>query len=171
MKKCPQCGLTYDDDTLFYCLNDGTDLSEAFDPTEAETVYKKPLPPFAAPLAGKLNKKLIYVILILGAAVSAAVILWLVYQSSDSRSQRCVLYNDEPKENSVITRSNCDRASCDDDSNTIIGAQANGTEIERLKTTAIKSRYKKFNWVQVVIQNQYKPTVWVADTKIKCTSQ
>lgn len=34
MKKCPQCSRTYPDDTLAFCLEDGSLLSASFDPRE-----------------------------------------------------------------------------------------------------------------------------------------
>lgn len=38
MKQCPQCKTTYTDDTLSFCLADGTPLASKTRPTEAETV-------------------------------------------------------------------------------------------------------------------------------------
>ena len=32
MKKCPACNRTYTDDTLKFCLEDGSSLSAAYDP-------------------------------------------------------------------------------------------------------------------------------------------
>src|SRR5438128_8819414 len=32
MKKCPTCNRTYSDDTLRFCLEDGSSLSAAYDP-------------------------------------------------------------------------------------------------------------------------------------------
>ncbi|HEX8733844.1 MAG TPA: hypothetical protein VF721_00885 [Pyrinomonadaceae bacterium] len=167
MKKCPYCQLTYDDNTLFYCLNDGKPLFDVSDEPEAETVAINPPP--APP--SKSNNKLIPLTIILSSAlVSAALILWLIYPAS-SQSQKCVLYNNDPNESFVMTRINCDKFSCDDDPNTSRGSKPNGTEIQRLNTPAVKSKSKKFNWTQVTILEEAKMTVWVADTKIKCTSQ
>lgn len=62
MKQCPQCKTTYTDDTLSFCLSDGTPLAAMPRPTEAETLVSytpaKPVvidvaqdtpPTFAAP--------------------------------------------------------------------------------------------------------------------------
>lgn len=39
MKSCPSCNLKYADDTLQFCLNDGTQLAEFADPDEPATVF------------------------------------------------------------------------------------------------------------------------------------
>lgn len=173
MRQCPRCNQTYKDETLYYCVNDGARLSAVFDPEETVVIH----PPRVAPvvLIKRINKLIPAALLLV--VVTLMVILARGVWSSNHRSQlpapsqRCVLFNNDPKENSVMTRINCDGYSCDDDPGTAIGSKPNGTEVERLNTPAIRSKYKKFNWVQVVIKNEYRPVVWVADTKISCKDQ
>ncbi|HEX8265063.1 MAG TPA: hypothetical protein VF596_06525 [Pyrinomonadaceae bacterium] len=43
MKKCPQCGQTYEDESLFFCLSDGASLASAPDP-EATRLAAPPIP-------------------------------------------------------------------------------------------------------------------------------
>jgi len=47
MKRCPTCNRSYPDDTLSFCLEDGTRLASDYDP-EA-TVIAQPRPPSAQP--------------------------------------------------------------------------------------------------------------------------
>ncbi len=49
MKRCPTCNRTYQDDTLVYCLEDGTQLSRGYDPqaTVAAPPVTAVLPPDA----------------------------------------------------------------------------------------------------------------------------
>jgi hypothetical protein len=44
MKKCPKCQRTYPDDTLAFCLEDGTVLSAPYDPRETRPVNREPPP-------------------------------------------------------------------------------------------------------------------------------
>jgi hypothetical protein len=170
MKQCPQCNRTYKDETLSYCVNDGTRLSASFDPEET-VVLTRPLVAPVVPI--KQANKLIPIAILLVIVTLVAIFVQGVWSRNPSSpfsplTQRCVLFNNDPKENSVMTRINCDRYFCDDDPVTAIGSKPNGTKVERLNTPAIRSKYKKFNWVQVVITDEHRPVVWVSDTKISC---
>jgi hypothetical protein len=169
MKQCPQCNRTYEDESLNFCLKDGATLRALFD---AEgTVVMNP-PPVSHPEPVRQKKNLTLTLALISVALIGLLgIVWWQSRPAKSALQQCVLYNDDARETSVMTRMNCDRFSCDDDTSTAIGSKPNGTAVERLNTPAIKSKYKKFNWVQVTILNEYKPTVWVADTKISCKNQ
>ena len=52
MKKCPACGTQYSDDTLLYCLQDGTSLESVFI-TETPTVVLDEVE--TAPRAARVN--------------------------------------------------------------------------------------------------------------------
>lgn len=70
MKQCPTCNRTYPDDSLRFCLEDGSPLSPANDPdatlvmSQTETATKTMVPPSAA---AKSNQKLIYIAIVIGA--------------------------------------------------------------------------------------------------------
>jgi hypothetical protein len=52
MKQCPQCNQAYSDDTLRYCLADGTPLIPVYSATEEPTVVLPPATP--APITNKV---------------------------------------------------------------------------------------------------------------------
>jgi hypothetical protein len=170
MKQCPRCNRTYKDEALCFCVNDGTRLSAVFDPEETVVFHPLPVVPIV-PI--KRFNKLIPSALLAAIVTVVAILGWDLWTRNHTLPftappQRCVLFNNDPKENSVMTRINCDGYSCDDDPGTAIGSKPNGTEVERMNTPAIRSKYEKFNWVQVIVKNEYRPVVWVADIKISC---
>jgi hypothetical protein len=80
MKQCPTCNRTFPDDSLRFCLEDGSPLSLTNDPdatlvmSQAETSTKPAAPPAAAlpPTAARANHKLIYVAIAFAALLLGA---------------------------------------------------------------------------------------------------
>jgi hypothetical protein len=56
MKQCPKCNRIYDDETLNFCLNDGTTLSIAYD-SEATITIPRPFPAVTPPTEVLSNKQ------------------------------------------------------------------------------------------------------------------
>jgi hypothetical protein len=122
MKKCPRCQRTYADDTLSYCLDDGTRLNSTDDPAAtlvsqfpqppAPTVaYEPPTmpPPMAAPVAtstAPVSVKRRWPLLVIGALVLAALAIGLVvggfiFQRYDSPSSTAATPSPSPTPSSV----------------------------------------------------------------------
>jgi serine/threonine protein kinase len=78
----------------------------------------------------------------------------------------CVLYNDDPAQQTVNVRSDCDKRSCDLDASTILREYPNNTLIRVNREIQVKAR-KDFYWTQIVIIKTGE-AVWVASSKIRC---
>lgn len=78
----------------------------------------------------------------------------------------CVLYNNDPSQQTVNVRANCDKISCDDEASTILGEYPNNTAIRVNREIKVKAR-KNFYWMQIVIVGSGE-VAWVASSKIRC---
>jgi hypothetical protein len=88
MKRCSQCGRTYPDDSLAFCLDDGSLLSAPYDPnaTLRMSPPTNPTPTEVLPSAGKVepakrwnNSLGLYLVIGLGALVLGGVIVgWMM---------------------------------------------------------------------------------------------
>lgn len=86
MKRCPQCKRTYDE-SLSFCLEDGTVLSAAHDPQETLLMSRPevlPLPRTIAspesPARHSANRRLLYALILLLAILGAGVTVALFYE-------------------------------------------------------------------------------------------
>jgi serine/threonine protein kinase len=82
-----------------------------------------------------------------------------------SRSS-CVLYNDDPTQQAVNVRANCDKKSCDQDPSTILKEYPNNTMVRVNREVKVKAR-KDFYWTQIVIVESGE-IAWAASSKIRC---
>jgi hypothetical protein len=143
MKQCPTCNRVYYDKSLKFCLDDGAFL------TESVWTREQKLAAFMGLIA-----LITCIIMLLG---------WQYPQPLPS--EQCFLYNNNPQENKIRVRFDCNRRSCDDDETTIIGMYDNGTQIQRKETPPVHG--KGFNWIQIIISSGGQ-TVWVSENKISC---
>lgn len=96
MKKCPTCNRTYADETLTYCLADGSLLSAPYDPEATQRIYPSRitnspptevlpsnLPP-SQPLPQSRNSILTYVVIgLLALIAGGGIVAWLKSESKD----------------------------------------------------------------------------------------
>ena len=87
MKRCPQCNRTYADETLTYCLADGSLLSAPYDPEATQVMsYPTNLPPTIEALPLKQSKghsrniNLSYIIIVLLAVLLTGSAVALFYE-------------------------------------------------------------------------------------------
>ncbi|MDQ3818828.1 MAG: hypothetical protein M3362_14285, partial [Acidobacteriota bacterium] len=111
MKRCPKCNRTFED-TLTYCLIDGSILSAPFDPQAAFIIPQQNL---AAPMvhpARKSNRTLWIVLAcsLLLAALAAGVIALVNRNSNSSESSSNVAQQDKPKTNEAGTNNRNDNS-------------------------------------------------------------
>jgi len=96
MKSCPTCRRIYTDETLIYCLNDGSTLSTRYTPTATQpssplrTTSPPPtefLPPYQSQLPLKANNRwLLYAaITLLCVVIGGGVIIWLQSKETNPR--------------------------------------------------------------------------------------
>lgn len=84
MKRCPTCNRSYDDDTLSFCLEDGTRLATAYDP-EA-TVVSRPRPPSPPRESGNRRIYQFTILLLLLLLVSAGIGLYVGFSANLRRN-------------------------------------------------------------------------------------
>ncbi|HYG82291.1 MAG TPA: SPOR domain-containing protein [Pyrinomonadaceae bacterium] len=93
MKRCPTCGRTYADESLSYCLDDGSVLSAPYEPEQTQRIpapratnlVTEALPAGQAPRTSREGRKplLIYAIVsLLALLAGGAVVAWVMRNSS-----------------------------------------------------------------------------------------
>lgn len=91
MKRCLQCNRTYPDDSLKFCLSDGTKLAPVFDALEDETVVRAM--PFvqhpAQPARQGVSPMFAYLAVgVLALLIGGAVVMWIRFDSNDATSNK-----------------------------------------------------------------------------------
>jgi hypothetical protein len=98
MKQCPACSRTFSDDTLVYCLDDGSVLANAYDPGATQRMPSprstSPPPTEYLPLSKPSQQRsktwlivLLTSVLLLSLVAAGALILWLSLRDRNSGAQ------------------------------------------------------------------------------------
>jgi hypothetical protein len=87
MKRCPTCNRSYPDDSLNFCLDDGSPLQASYDP-EATLVMSQPKEVVAEPHIKKTGTAPKYVIVVLLALLLGGGIVSLLRSGTDSSPKR-----------------------------------------------------------------------------------
>lgn len=88
MKKCPQCGQTYEDESLFFCLSDGASLTSIPDPEATRLSAPPQIPNTCAipyyspqpPARGRANPLLIGLVILLLLMLGGSAAAFILYQ-------------------------------------------------------------------------------------------
>jgi len=94
MKRCPTCNRSYSDDTLSFCLEDGTRLAPDYDP-EA-TIIAQPRPPSAQPQSSNRRAYQFTILLLLLLLGTAGIGLYVAFSSNNGGMQAAATPSPEP---------------------------------------------------------------------------
>lgn len=132
-----------------------------------------PVPPDPSPFP---RRKLIYAmagVLILLLASGALFVGLQTWRNSVTTpgggspvTSGCFLYNDDPGQQTVNIRTDCDSRSCDTDPSTIVKEYPNNTLVRVNREVKVRAR-KGFYWTKIVIVESGEAW-WVASSKIRC---
>lgn len=91
MKRCPTCNRSYDDDTLLFCLKDGTRLAPDYDPEATVSRPRSSSPPRQSG-----NRRVYQFTILLLLLVSAGIGLYVGFSADNERIQVVATPSPEP---------------------------------------------------------------------------